>query len=48
MRSCSLRVSGILIGIGIGLIVSLLLPGWFFQLVVGLILLVLGCLLSDR
>lgn len=48
MKRCTERASGILLGIGIGLILSLLLSGWFVRLVIGLVLLVLGCLLSDH
>lgn len=43
---CPQKLSATLIGIGLGLLLSLLLPGWFVRLAIGLVLLVLGCLLS--
>ena len=37
----------LLLGLGIGLLLSLILPGVFLRVLVGLALIALGCLLSN-
>ena len=46
MSPCAQKVSAVLIGIGFGLLLSLLLSGWFVLALLGVVLVVLGCLLS--
>lgn len=41
-------VGWLLVGLGAGLLLSLLFGGWFLRLVLGLGLIVLGWFLSDR
>ncbi len=40
-------LSRLLLGLGIGLLLSLILPGGFLRVLVGLALIALGCLLSN-
>ena len=40
-------LSRLLLGLGIGLLLSLILPGGFLRVPVGLALIALGCLLSN-
>lgn len=42
------KIGCCLIGAGAALILSLILPKWGSRLLLGLILLILGCLLSNR
>ena len=40
------RLSCVLVALGAGLLASLLIPGWFARVLVGIILIVLGVLIA--
>ncbi len=46
MKPCAEKVGCALLALGFGLLLSLLLSGWFVCVVLGVVLIVLGCLLS--
>ena len=47
MCPCRDTLSRLLLGLGTGLLLSLILPGVFVRVLVGLALIALGCLLSN-
>ena len=47
MCLCRDKTGRVLLGIGIGLILSLLFSGWFLRILLGGVLIVAGCLLLN-
>jgi hypothetical protein len=45
MCVCRSKVGRVLLGVGIGLVLSLLFPGWCLRLLLGGVLIAVGCLL---
>ena len=44
MRSCPCGSGLIFLALGAGLLLSLLIPGWFAKVLIALVLIVIGCL----
>jgi len=47
MCLCRDKTGRVLLGIGIGLILSLLFSGWFLRILLGGVLIAVGCLLLN-